>query len=100
MHITSNGNNQEIIRGFSGYLESYKLMAVLGNPKTTGKSTFLKYITGYLSEAALVVTGSVKINELSFDNPDSLKSISAFVIKEDILLENLTVYQTLVYQGY
>ena len=80
---------------FSG--ESGQLVGILG-VSGTGKSTLLDLLNGNLKP----YSGDVFINGYNLNNPkekNKLKGIIGYVPQDDLLIEDLTVYQNLYYSA-
>lgn len=76
---------------FSFTLESGQLVAIMGG-SGVGKSTLLSLLNGTLKPRS----GSITINGHSIDEPEA-KALIGFVPQDDLLIEELTVYQNLWY---
>ncbi len=90
-------NSENGIHNLEFYEESGKLVGILGG-SGVGKSTTLSVLSGTLEPQ----NGNVMINgyNLYIDNErDSLKGIIGFVPQDDLLIEELTVYQNLYYNA-
>lgn len=78
-------------------LNPVNFIAIIG-ASGCGKTTLLNYLSGYSNED-LEFEGDLLINNLPIPNLKSLKQITGYVLQEDILLPDLTVYETLFYQA-
>lgn len=75
--------------------ESGKMVAIMGG-SGAGKSTLLSVING----TNRPTQGSVTINGVSIhDKPAELEGVIGFVAQEDMLIEELTVYQNLYFNA-
>ncbi len=73
--------------------ESGKLVGVMGS-SGSGKSTLLETLNGKIKPK----TGEVKINGIDVHRePEKLKGIIGFVPQDDLLIEELTVYENLYF---
>lgn len=85
-----------ILSGVTGKFEHSRVSAIMG-PSGAGKSTFLSVIMGKAA-AMGTVTGHVTVNGRDM-HPRELKGIVGFVPQEDIVHEDLTVRENLVYSA-
>lgn len=76
---------------FSFSLHSGEMVAIMGG-SGVGKTTLLSLLNGNLKPQS----GSVTINGHSIEEPES-KALIGFVPQDDLLIEELTVYQNLWY---
>lgn len=97
LNISVKKTGKQIIDGLSGAFESGKLIAVIG-ASGCGKTTFLNYIAGYTRDD-LEVSGGLFINDVPLTNLKKHKQITGYVLQQDILLGELTVFETLMYQA-
>ncbi len=75
--------------------ESGRLVGIMGD-SGAGKSTLVNVLTGILQPA----TGEVKINGIDIHkNPSKVKGLIGFVSQDDLLMEDLTVYENLYYNA-
>lgn len=75
--------------------ESGKLFGIMGG-SGTGKSTFLNILNGNLNPSS----GSVLINGIDVHKEkNKLEGIIGFISQDDLLIEELTVYQNLFYNA-
>ncbi|MBQ0097231.1 MAG: ATP-binding cassette domain-containing protein [Bacteroidales bacterium] len=79
------------IHNLSTVLRSGELVAIMGG-SGAGKTTLLSILNGTLKPQE----GSITINGHSIDEP-SVKGLIGFVPQDDLLIEELTVYQNLYY---
>lgn len=85
-----------ILTGVSGRFCHSRVAAIMG-PSGAGKSTFLNVIMGKASHLGKV-SGQMRANGREV-SPESLKAIVGFVPQEDIVHEDLTVRENLVYSA-
>jgi ABC transport system ATP-binding/permease protein len=88
-------NSKNGINTFDFRAESGQLIGILGG-SGSGKSTFLNLLNGNLPPR----TGEIKINgyDLQHDS-EYLQGLIGYVPQEDLLFEELTVYQNLYYNA-
>ncbi len=87
----SNGNLG--IDNVSFAVEKGNLISIMG-ASGSGKSTLMQLLLGYLSPTS----GEVTINDHDFHkNFDTLRNYIGYVPQDDLLMENLTVYENLYY---
>lgn len=79
------------LHDFSFDVRSGELLAIMGG-SGAGKTTLLSVLNGNLSPES----GTVTINGHSIDEPEA-KALIGFVPQDDLLIEELTVYQNLYY---
>lgn len=84
-------NSDNGMHDFSFTLHSGQLVAVMGG-SGTGKSTLMSLLNGSMAPQS----GSITINGHSI-NEDGAKELIGFVPQDDLLIEELTVYQNLWY---
>lgn len=84
-------NSNNGLHNFTSVLRSGELVAVMGG-SGAGKTTLLSILNGSLKPQQ----GSITINGHSIDDP-SVKELMGFVPQDDLLIEELTVYQNLYY---
>ncbi len=82
-------NSRNGIHHFSFDLESGQLVAIMGG-SGVGKSTLLGLMTGSLQPDQ----GSIRVNGHPITSPDS-KQLIGYVPQDDLLIEELTVYENL-----
>ena len=85
------------IRNFNFYEESGQLIGILG-VSGTGKSTLLNLLNGNLKPDS----GNILINGYDIHNVkerDKLKGVIGYIPQDDLLIEELTVYQNLYYNA-
>ena len=90
-------NSENGIRTFNFYEESGKLVGIMGG-SGVGKSTLLNVLNGNLKPDS----GKILINGYNLNNDkekNNLKGIIGFVPQEDLLIEDLTVFQNLYYNA-
>ncbi|KAK6641864.1 hypothetical protein RUM44_013582 [Polyplax serrata] len=84
---------KEILHGVNGEIRSGELTAIMG-PSGAGKSTLLNILAGYKMRG---VKGSVYVNNQERSKTDlrSFKRISAYILQDDNLRDNLTVLEAM-----
>ena len=85
------------IQNFNFYEESGQLVGILG-VSGTGKSTLLNLLNGNLKPQS----GNILINGYDINNvkeKNKLKGIIGYIPQDDLLIEELTVYQNLYYNA-
>ena len=85
------------IHNFNFHEESGQLVGILG-VSGTGKSTLLNLLNGNIKPQS----GEIYINGYNLNNPkdaENLKGIIGFVPQDDLLMEELTVYQNLYFSA-
>jgi ABC-type multidrug transport system ATPase subunit len=88
-------NSTSGIRQFSFYGESGQLVGIMGG-SGTGKSTLLKVLSGSLK----VNRGNICINGYDINNKNpGLDGMIGFIPQDDLLIEELNVYQNLYYNA-
>ena len=88
-------NSEEGIRPFRFRAESFHLVGIVGS-SGVGKSTLMKLLNGSLKPGQ----GAVRINGYDvYENKRKLKGLIGYVPQEDLLFEELTVYQNLYYNA-
>lgn len=88
-------NGKTGIDGISFEARSGDLTAIMG-ASGAGKSTLLQLLLGYLKPK----NGSVYVNGKDFyQNFDHLRHYIGYVPQDDLLMQNLTVYQNLAYSA-
>ena len=97
LKISIKSTGKSIIQSFSGNLQSGSLVAIIG-ASGCGKTTFMNYISGYTKDD-LETDCNLKINDIKMKNIKALKRISGYVFQEDVLIPELTVFETLIYQA-
>ncbi len=81
------------IHSLSFESHSGRLVGIMGI-SGSGKSTFANVISGM----AKPTSGNVYINNIDiYENPDAVKGLIGFVSQDDILVEDLTVYDNLYF---
>lgn len=72
-----------------------EMVCIMG-PSGSGKSSLIKVMLGYHKASS----GSITLNGLDFyDNFNTLKNYVGYVPQDDLLYENLTVFDNLYYSG-
>jgi ABC-type multidrug transport system ATPase subunit len=85
------------IQKFNFYEESGQLVGIIGL-SGTGKSTLLNLLNGNLKPQS----GNVLVNGYDLNNPkdrEKLKGIIGYIPQDDLLIEELTVYQNLYFNA-
>lgn len=86
-------NSKNGLHNFSFDLQSGQLIAIMGG-SGVGKSTLLSILNGTLKPQS----GSITLNGDSlYGNSQAVKDRIGFVPQDDLLIEELTVYQNLLY---
>lgn len=84
------------VNGVSFENENKNLTCIMG-PSGCGKSTLLKILGGYLKPEK---NRSVQFNHIPFyENFDNFKNFIGYVSQDDMLFENMTIYENLFYYG-
>ncbi|MFY0625917.1 MAG: ATP-binding cassette domain-containing protein [Reichenbachiella sp.] len=86
-------NSNNGIKPFNFYEESGQLIGIMGG-SGTGKSTLLNLLNGKLAP----MTGKIEINGFSL-NRSTNAGVIGYVPQDDLLFEELTVYQNLYYNA-
>lgn len=84
-------NSDNGMHDLSFTLTSGQLLAIMGG-SGTGKTTLLSLLNGTLKPQS----GTITINGHSIDEPES-KALIGFVPQDDLLVEELTVYENLLF---
>jgi ABC-type multidrug transport system ATPase subunit len=90
-------NSENGIQNFNFYGESGQLVGILG-VSGTGKSTLLNILNGNIKPKS----GNILINGYDINNVRNktrLKGIIGYIPQDDLLIEELTVYQNLYYNA-
>ncbi len=85
------------IRNFNFYEESGQMVGILG-VSGTGKSTLLNLLNGNLKPQS----GTIRINGFDINDEgerNKLKGIVGYIPQDDLLIEELTVYQNLYFNA-
>jgi ABC-type multidrug transport system ATPase subunit len=85
-----------ILSGVTGKFSHSRVAAIMG-PSGAGKSTFLSVIMGKAGKYG-TVTGHLRVNGREM-RADQLRGIVGFVPQEDVVHEDLTVRENLVYSA-
>ncbi len=90
-------NSTNGIQDFNFYEESGKLVGIMGG-SGVGKSTLLNVLNGSLppQEGEILVNGYSLYQE---KEREALKGVIGFIPQDDLLIEDLTVYQNLYYNA-
>ena len=84
-------NSNNGIHNFSFDLRNGELIAIMGG-SGSGKTTLVSILNGNIKPSS----GTITINGHSIDDPET-KALIGFVPQDDLLIEELTVYQNLYY---
>ena len=84
-------NSNNGIHNFSFDLRNGELIAIMGG-SGSGKTTLVSILNGNIKPTS----GQITINGHSIDDPET-KALIGFVPQDDLLIEELTVYQNLYY---
>ncbi len=88
-------NKKTGIHPMSFHSESGRLVGIMGS-SGAGKSTLTNILSGIYKPD----NGYVKINDIDIHkNPDKIEGLIGYVSQDDLLMENLTVYQNLYYNA-
>ncbi|MCW3786475.1 ATP-binding cassette domain-containing protein [Plebeiibacterium sediminum] len=83
------------IQPLSFYSESGRLVGIMG-ASGAGKTTLTNILSGIVQPQE----GNVKINNVDIHkNPKKIEGLIGYVSQDDLLMENLTVYQNLYYNA-
>ena len=83
------------LRDFTFKEESGRLVGIMGG-SGSGKSTLLNVLNGNYPPS----NGEIKINGIDlYKNPKSFEGVIGFVPQDDLLIEELTVFENLYYNG-
>jgi len=87
------GGKKTICNDVSLHINPCELVAIIGG-SGAGKSTIMNCISGY----NMPTSGSVQVNGTDlYENFESMKNFIGYVPQQDIVLDNLTVYDMLKY---
>ncbi|KAL3895831.1 MAG: hypothetical protein SGCHY_004460 [Lobulomycetales sp.] len=86
---------KSLVKDLNGSIQQGEMIAILGG-SGAGKSTLLNAISGRLNNGTL--SGSVLLNGQEREE-ESWRKLCSYVEQDDILYENLTVYETLLYSA-
>ncbi|EGR31832.1 hypothetical protein IMG5_101460 [Ichthyophthirius multifiliis] len=86
-----------ILQNCTGYVKAGQSLAIMG-PSGAGKTTLLSLITKRLEKSndKIDVQGQVFINEYKY-NSQEFSNVAAFILQDDILMETLTVKETITF---
>ncbi|KAI3851007.1 hypothetical protein MKX03_014432 [Papaver bracteatum] len=93
--INTSSNQQLLLNDISGEAREGESFAILG-PSGSGKTTLIDALANKISRDSL--RGSVTMNGETLD-PGVLKTISAYVMQDDLLFPRLTVEETLLFSA-
>ena len=85
---------KKLIKNINGLITG-GLCAIMG-PSGSGKTTFLSTLALRLDNSKMKMTGSVKLNGKAY-NKSLLKAISGYVMQDDLVHTEITVFETLLY---
>jgi len=97
LQISVKKDGKKIIENLTGSFESGKLIGVIG-ASGCGKTTLLNCLSGFTRDD-LVTKGDLSINNQPIKTLKTLKQITGYVLQQDILLPELTVAETLMFQA-
>lgn len=83
-----------LIKNINGVITG-GLWAIMG-PSGSGKTTFLSTLALRLDMSRMKMTGSIKLNGKPY-NKSLLKAVSGYVMQDDLVHTEITVYETLLY---
>lgn len=95
--ISPKPKEKRIINRISGGVSSGKILGILGSKKS-GKTTLLKYLAGYLTDD-FETEGSLMIGGVEGLSKEERRSLCGYVLKEDILNQELTVKEHVEYSA-
>ncbi len=88
-------NSENGVQKFSFYEESGHLIGIMGG-SGVGKSTLLNVFNGTLK----IISGQIKINGYDlYNDKEKLEGVIGFVPQDDLLIEELNVFQNLYYNA-
>ena len=88
-------NKKLILNELNGDLLAGTSTAILG-PSGSGKTTLINYLTSRIRDSKMRASGKVFINGKRFKNIKTIKHRMAYVTQDDILYEELSVYEQLL----
>jgi ABC-type multidrug transport system ATPase subunit len=94
LHLKS--NNASLLRDVFGSIKSFSITALMG-PSGAGKTTLLALLRGQAHYAA--TTGTIKVNGKVVHSLLDYQSEMAFVAQDDIVYEELTVEDNILYSA-
>jgi ABC-type multidrug transport system ATPase subunit len=89
-------NGLQVLHGVTGSCRAGRVTAIMG-PSGAGKTTFMNTLAGRASYGA--TTGTVLINGAR-DTVHNYSAFVGFVPQDDIMLRELTVYETLRFYAH
>eukprot|EP01113_Clastostelium_recurvatum_P040181 TRINITY_DN6221_c1_g3_i1.p1 TRINITY_DN6221_c1_g3~~TRINITY_DN6221_c1_g3_i1.p1 ORF type:complete len:685 (-),score=161.23 TRINITY_DN6221_c1_g3_i1:74-2128(-) len=92
--IKSKGGNKKLLNSVSGRVKG-RFLAIMGG-SGSGKTTLLNFLARRLDRRAKVSGGASTLQGGTYDQA-ALKKVSGYVMQDDLLFANLTVYETLMY---
>jgi ABC-type multidrug transport system ATPase subunit len=90
--VTTLDGSKTLLSGATGKIKS-RFLAIMG-PSGSGKTTLMNTLACRMSNAKMA--GNQSLEGISYTNTE-LKSIAGYVMQDDLLNANLTVYETLYY---
>lgn len=94
LNASKETGEKTILRGISGMVSPGEILAMLG-PSGSGKTTLLSAIGGRIKNGRGHLSGKILYNEIPYTK--ELKRRTGFVSQDDVLYDNLTVSETLLY---
>lgn len=96
LNISNKKNNKILIKNVSGQIQG-GMTAIMGG-SGSGKTTLMNALSKRLNPNIFKITGKRLINGKKY-NKSLLKQISGYVLQDDIIFSNLSVYETLYYHS-
>ena len=87
-------NKKLILNSLNGDFLAGTSTAILG-PSGSGKTTLMNYLTSRIRDRKMRANGRLFVNGRRFKNIKTIKHRTAYVMQEDILYEDLTVWEQL-----